>query len=122
MSQILSNEERVTIAQAILPLDVSDLDALEVCNTEVGQHHECFELGPFDGHRYVRIRSTDNVALADQLRRLLDDVTTSTFDERDAKARAEMGECPGCRTRVAPDEVSCGASRCERIASMESRL
>jgi predicted nucleic acid-binding Zn ribbon protein len=38
------------------------------------------------------------------------------------KARAEMVECPGCRTRINPDDLACGSDRCYRIAVAEAQL
>lgn len=109
-------------APVILPLDADDIDGLEVCNSEVGDRYECFELGPFARSRYLRIRTSDAVALAARLIQLADDLSTAAFEARDAKARAEMVECPGCRTRIHRSDLSCGAVRCHRIAEQEAAL
>lgn len=111
-----------TSTSTVVPLDVEDIDALEVCNAETGDSAECFEIGPLHGGLYLRIRSADNIVLAAKLERLLDDLRTFTDEERAAKALADSMECPGCRTRIAPDDLSCGAPRCYRTAVEESQL
>lgn len=99
-----------SIATAVTPLDLDDVDGLEVCNVDIGDTAEAFELGPFAGNRYLRIRGTDLIAVAAQLRRLADDLTTHTFDERDAR----MPRCQ-CGARIQPDETTCGARRCDYL-------
>lgn len=113
MSDTISIPEAVTIAPTIIPLDLTDIDGLEVCNTEAGQRYECSELGPFTGNRYLRIRCADNVVLAAKLRRLADDLQDATFDERERKIEAERHDC-FCGTRLDPGDDTCGRSACVR--------
>lgn len=101
-------EAQGATAPVLVPLDVHDVDGLEVCNTEVGDRYESFELGPYAGNRYLRIRSRDNVVLAAVFRRLADDLEQQTFDERDRVAKRCI-----CGARIDADEDTCGAARCE---------
>lgn len=96
------------LAPAIFPLDVEVIDGLEVCNTEVGERHESFELGPFAGNRWLRISASDAVLLMTKLQACADDLATSVFDERDRMAKRCI-----CGERIAPDDDTCGAERCE---------
>lgn len=101
----------LTAAPTVLPVEIVDVDGLEVCNTEVGDRFESFEFGPVlvDGRpTYLRLRCSDNVVLADRLRQIADDLSTSTFDERDRVAKRCV-----CGARIAPDEDTCGSARCE---------
>lgn len=110
--------DTITIAPAIIPLDIEDAAGLEAVNPECGDRYEVVEVGPFAGNHYLRIRSTDLVVLAAELRRLADDIETGCFDERDRKADAERHDCY-CSTRLEPDEPHCGARRCAHQYDLE---
>jgi hypothetical protein len=104
----------LTAAPVLVPLDATDLDVLEVCNTEIGDTAECFELGPFDGNRWLRIRCADAQVLSARLIRLADDLSEQVYAEREAKVEAERHECIGCRTRIDAEVPHCGAFSCRR--------
>lgn len=106
-------------------LDVG-LTTLEAVDAEVGSRYESIDVGPFvdatSDAIYLRLRSDDLVRFADDLHRLADQIIDGMLDARQAKMDAERHECPGCRTRIAPDEIACGSPRCERIAAQEMTL
>lgn len=119
---LLAEAQAFTTAPVLFPVEVTPGTDLEITNVEIGERHESCEIGPFANNLYLRVRAGDLAAFFKALERQAADGIAAVIDARDDKARAEMVECPGCRTRIAPDELSCGYPRCERIAAMEVQL
>lgn len=88
-----------------LPATVIVSDALEAIDLTGGVLHG----------RVLQVTGPDLVAAADALRRLADRITTAVIDARDARADADRHDCIGCAARLEPDELICGADRCERL-------
>lgn len=93
-----------------------DLDDLDIADPEVVSREleriDIGHAGPLFG-RYLRVQAPDLVEWAVGLHRLADRVITAICDARDEALDAERHDC-WCGTRLEPDEVTCGASRCER--------
>lgn len=109
----------LTLAPVLVPIEVGDVDALEVTNAEVGERYEAIELGPFVGNRYLRLRSDDLLVFFDRLRRVADDGITQVMDERERRAEAERHTCY-CGTRLDPADETCGRERCARERAAEA--
>jgi hypothetical protein len=98
-----------------------DIDELDVFDSEV-LSDTCERVsiggaGPLFG-RYLRVETNDLVDVAQALHRLADRIMDTTFDAREEKLEAERHDCY-CGTRLEADEVTCGATLCDRKARVE---
>jgi hypothetical protein len=110
-------------APPIVPLDVSALQVatLEAVDVETGERHEHVDIGPYGG-TYLRVCVEDLLVWTDEVRALLGRIDDVVLEAREEKALLDSHECPGCRTRLAPDDPTCGSMRCNRILAQEMAL
>lgn len=69
--------------------------------------------------RCWRVEANDLVEVADALHRLADRIVQATFAARQDRIEALQHDCI-CGTRLDPDEVTCGAARCDSYARAEA--
>jgi hypothetical protein len=105
-----------------LELPVTALTALEAVDVETGDRHEHVDVGPFPDGTYRRICVEDLLVWTDEVRRLLGRIDDVTLEAREHQALLDSHECPGCRTRLAPDDPTCGSMRCNRVLAQETAL
>lgn len=106
----------VTILPLAVPDALATAEAVDV--TLIGDAMETVDVGPFNGV-YFRVAADDLVVAVDQARRVLDELEAAVLDARQDRMEAQRHECPGCPTRLDPDEVTCGAAYCNRIYAQD---
>lgn len=98
-----------------------DVDDLDVCDSETGGDTERIAVGhagPLFG-RYLIIEAPDLVEWTDAMRRVLDRIVDATLNARQDQLDAERHQC-WCGCMLEPDEMTCGATRCNRAMVADS--
>jgi hypothetical protein len=109
--------------QRALPIDTvrlrfgcDDIDDLDIADPEIVsdvlERLDIGGAGPLHG-RYWRVEAPDLVEVATALHRLADRIVDAILNARQDKLDAERHDC-WCGTRLDPDEITCGAARCNQ--------
>lgn len=97
------------------PFNEDDLADLEITDYEAGEGVERISVGhagPLFG-KYLIGEAPDLVLVAEGLRRLADRLIDAVLDGRQELLEEQRHDCY-CGTTLEADEVTCGATRCDR--------
>lgn len=92
--------------------DITDLDVADAVIVGELEQVDIGGAGVLTG-TYLRVTGPDLVVAAEALRRLADRIIDAVLDARQERIEAEQHECY-CGARLDPDEITCGALRCQR--------